>query len=347
MLKILAGCCLVFSLALAACGTDITPGVLPTSSSASATRTPGPLTKITVALGFVPGVSFSPFYIAQDKGYYAAEGLELDLKYGQIDNLLPQLADGKIEFGMLSGDQVVAARTKDLAVTYVMGVYEKSPVGVVSISGNGFSLKTPAALKGRTIGVSNLSGPTYIGLKALLQAANLAEEEVKVVAVGFTEVEALTTKRIDAAMTFLPNESVQMEDLGIKTEFLTVSDYLKIVPGGITTGEKTIKERPDLVQRFVNATVRGLKETLANPDAALAMALKRVPELAPEKIPTQKRVLAATIPYYQPLPGHSQGWSDPADWKTTVEFLAAIKQTDKLIDPNSAFTNRFVDAAKP
>ncbi len=350
---------LILALLLAACGSETPTTVTTTATSATTAPNPtaatgattaassGNLTKVTVALGFVPSVGFAPFYMAQDKGYYAAEGLEVDLKYGQIDNLLQQLADTKIEFGSLSGDQVVPARAKDITVTYVMGVYQKSPVGAVAIQGNGTPLKTPADLKGKTIGVSQLAGTTYFGLQALLQAAKLTENDVKVVAVGFTEVEALTTKKVDAAMTFLPNESVQMDALGIKTEALTVSDYVKLVPGGIAVGDKLIKERPELVQKFVNATVRGMKDTLANPEAALNGTLKRIPELSPDKIPAQRKVLDATLLYMQPLPGHVQGWTDPADWKTTAEFLTTIKQVDKAVDPASAFTNRFVDAVKP
>lgn len=333
--------------ATTASSTTTTAAATTAASATTAAATSGQLTKITVVLGFVPSVGFSPFYVAQDKGYYASEGLEVEFKYGQVDNLMQQLAEGQIEFAMLSGDQVVPARAKDIPVTYIMGIYEKSPVGVVAIQGNGAPLKAPADLKGRTIGVSQLSGTTYIGLLALLQAAKLTENDVKTVAIGFTEVEALTTKRVDAAMTFLPNESVQMADLGIKTDALAVSDYVKLVPSGIATGDKTIKAKPDLVQHFVNATARGLKDALANPDTAMNAAAKRIPELSPDKLPGQRKVLDATLPYYQPLAGHPQGWSDPADWKTTVDFLVSIKQADKAIDPATVFTNRFVDAVKP
>lgn len=166
-------------------------------------------------------------------------------------------------------------------------------------------------------------------------------------AVGFTEVEALTTKRVDAAMTFLTNESVQMAALNIKTDSLTVSDYVKIVPGGLATGDKTIKERPDLVQHFINATSHGMRDTLAAPEDGLNSTLKRIQELSPDKVPTQRQVLAATLAYMQPITGHPQGWSDPADWKTTVDFLTGIKLTPNSIDPATAYTNKFVEAVKP
>lgn len=318
-----------------------------TTASATTALASGNLTKITVVLGFVPSVGFAGFYMAQDKGYYASEGLDVTFQYGSVDNLVQQLSDGKIEFALLSGDQVVPARAQGLGVTYVMGIYEKSPVGLVAIQGNGAPIKDPADLKGRTIGVSALSGTTYIGLKALLQAGKLTDDDVKVVAVGFTEVEAMTTKRVDAAMTFLPNESVQMAAMNIKTDALTVSDYVKIVPSGLATGDKTIKDKPNLVQHFINATSHGMRDTLASPEDALTSTLKRIQELTQDQIPTQRQVLAATLAYMQPIAGHPQGWSDPADWKTTVDFLTSIKLTDTSIDPATAYTNKFVEAVKP
>lgn len=79
---------LILTVLLAACA----PAAVPAAPTA-----PKTIEKIQVALGFVPSVQSSPFYVAQDKGYYAAEGLEVELKYGQIQNLLKQVSDGALQ----------------------------------------------------------------------------------------------------------------------------------------------------------------------------------------------------------------------------------------------------------
>ena len=71
---------------------------------------------IQVALGFVPSVQSAPFYVAQDKGYYASEGLEVELKYGQIQNLLQQVSDGTIAFASVSGDSLMPQRQQGVQV---------------------------------------------------------------------------------------------------------------------------------------------------------------------------------------------------------------------------------------
>ena len=184
-------------------------------------------------------------------------------------------------------------------------------------------------------------------LKALLQAANLTENDVKVTAIGTTEVEAMVAKRIDAAMTFLPNESAQLKSLGYKTETIAVGDYLKLVPPGLGAGDKLIKERPELVQRFVNATLRGLKDSLADPNSAFAASMKRMPEISPEVQPLQRDVLAATLEYYQPVSGRALGASDTAAWPATQDFLKSIAVLNQTVDPASYYTNKFAEQAKP
>ena len=117
-------------------------------------------------------------------------------------------------------------------------------------------------------------------------------------------------------------------------------------PAGIATGDKTIKENPELVQHFVNATLRGLKDMLADPDEAFTASLKRMPELSPDKQPLQKDVLSATIDYYQPVSGRPLGGTDPAAWPATQDFLKSIGVINSTTAPTDYYTTQFTDAAK-
>ena len=318
------------------------------AAAATAASTPKALEHIQVALGFVPSVQSAPYYVAQDKGYYAAEGLEVELKYGQIQNLLQQVSAGTIAFAAVSGDSLMPQRQQGVQVTYVLSFWTKNPIGLAAIAGNNNPpLRTPADLKGKNIGVSAPNSSTDFGLKALLQAGKLTAADVKVTAIGTTEVEAMVAKRIDGAMTFLPNEQAQLKSLGYKTESIAVGDYLKLVPPGLGAGDKLIKERPELVQRFVNATLRGLKDALADPNAAFAARMKRMPEISPEVQPLQRDVLTATLEYYQPVAGRALGTTDTAAWPATQDFLKSIAVLNQTTDPASYYTNKFAEQAKP
>ena len=309
---------------------------------------PRALTRIQVALGFVPSVQSAPFYMAQDKGYYAAEGLDVELKYGSIQNLLQLVSTGDIAFASASGDSLMPQRQQGVGVTYVLTFWTRNPIGALGLAGNNNPpLRTAADLKGKSVGVSAPNSSTHFGLKALLRSANMSDSDVNLVAIGTTEVEALVQKRIDAAMTFLPNESAQMKSLGLPVETIPVSDYLNLVPPGFVVGDKLVKEHPEIVQKFINATLRGLRDSLANPSDAFESSLKRMPELSVDNQPLQRDVLTATLEYYKPLQGHATGRTDPDAWVKTQDFLQSIGVIDHSIEPTQYYSNTFVNNASP
>src|SRR4029078_2188479 len=92
-------------------------------------------------------------------------------------------------------------------VRYVMAQFQKYPVGATAIAGKTDPLTQPQDLEGRRVGVSQRNGPTYFGLLALLQAGGLTLDDIELVTIGFTELEALTQDRVDAAMDYLVNQT--------------------------------------------------------------------------------------------------------------------------------------------
>lgn len=346
-----AACCAL--LLIVACAPAQPPAPTPPAAPTAATRptsaatTPAPgRTHVQVALGFVPSVQSAPFYVAQDRGYYAAEGLDVEFSYGTIQNLLSLVSQGDIAFASASGDALMPQRQQGVAVTYVMTFWTRNPIGALAIAGNNTPpLRTPADLKGKNVGVSAPNGSTHFGLKALLRSAHLADDDVHLVAIGTTEVEALIQKRIDVAMTFLPNEAAQMKSLGLSTETIAVSDYLEYVAPGFVAGDRTIKEHPELVQKFVNATLKGLRDTLADPSVAFESSLRRMPEVSAENQPLQRDVLTATLDYYRPVQGRTVGGTSPLAWSATQEFLLSIGVISQQLDPAQYYTNTFVEHA--
>jgi NitT/TauT family transport system substrate-binding protein len=138
-----------------------------------------------------------------------------------------------------------------------------------------------------------------------------------------------------------------MKSLGFSVETIPVADYLDLVPPGFVAGDTLLQEHPEVVQKFVNATLSGLRDTLANPNAAFEASLKRMPELSSEKQPLQRDVLTATLDYYKPVQGRALGSSDPQAWPATQTFLQSIGVLDHAIEPTLYYRNSFVDSAQP
>ena len=95
-------------------------------------------------------------------------------------------------------------------------------------------------MKGKKIGLPGLYGASYVGLRALLNAGGLSEEDVTLDSIGYNQVEALVTGRDEAIVIYANNEPIQLEAQGYKVDVLRVADYVSLASNGLLTNEKTI-----------------------------------------------------------------------------------------------------------
>ncbi len=330
----------VIALVLAGCG-DSTATVVP-----AAATTPGTKARqsVTIALSYIPNVQFAPYYVAQDKGYFAAENLDVTLQYGSINDLMALVGQGKIPFALAGGDEVLQARAGGIPVTSITTQYQKYPVAVVSLKSKG--ILKPADLKGRTVGIPGQYGSTYTGLKAALAAANLTEEDVKVQTIGFTQREAIAQGKVDAALVFSMNEPIQLQKAGLDLNIIEISGLSNLASVGLITGDELINSNPDLVQRVTRAVTRGIKDMIDNPDAAFESTIKVAPEAKSDNPDLQKAVLKETIKFMvsDNVRGQPVGYSDFKVWDLTAQFLLDNKLIRTKVDPKAGFTNRFLNA---
>jgi NitT/TauT family transport system substrate-binding protein len=309
-----------------------------------------PKTKVTIALGYIPDVQFTPFYVALNKGYYAQEGLDVTFKHGIVPDLVKLLAAGdqNINFAVASGDEIIPARLNGLPVVYVMTWYRQYPVAAVSIKGKGPDLKTPADLKGHTVGVPGPYGSTYTGLLALLNAGGLSLSDIQLKSIGFTQVESLSKGQVDIAMVYAANEPVQLRSQGMDVSTLLVGDYAKLASNGLVTNINTFKSSRPLIARIIRATEKGINYTINNPTDAFNEALKQVPEAGGTNAGKQVQVLEETIKLMKPRDddligkGRPIGWTDVQVWSDTQDFLFDQKIISKKGKIGEMFTNLFI-----
>jgi NitT/TauT family transport system substrate-binding protein len=354
------GLLLAAALLLAACGEVAPSPTVPVQATATTTSpdptptaaTTGDTQKVTIALGYIPDVQFAPFYVALNKGYYSEEGLDVTLRNGIVPDLIPELGEGRggVNFAAVSGDELISARSQGIPVVYVATWYRQYPVAAVSIEGKGPSLKTPADLKGRKVGVPGPYGANYVGLLALLKSAGLTEKDIQMESVGFTQVPSLLSGQVEVAMVYAANEPVQLQSQGTSVTTLKVADYAQLASNGLATNEKTLNENPDLVAKVVRATLKGIADTIADPEAAFESSLKQVPE-AGENRDLQLEILRETIKLMQPNPAGSDrpefipGWVERGVWEQTQDTLLEAGLIDKKGNVDEMFTNRFVEEA--
>ncbi len=325
---------LVFLLALAACSPSATPSQEITESPQ---ETEPPLAHIRLPLGYIPNIQFAPLYVAVEKGYYQAEGIEIEFDYSFETDGVSLVGAGELQFAVVSGEQVLLARAQELPVVYVMAWYQDYPVGVVAKTSQ--SIRTPQDLAGKKIGLPGPFGASYIGLRALLNAGGLQESQVTLDSIGFNQVEALAADQEQAVVIYIANEPVQLRAKGYEVDEIRVSDYVRLASNGLITNEATIQQNPDLVRAMVRATLRGIADVIANPDEAYKISLEYVEELAQADEAIQKEILATSITFWQ---ADQLGVSDISAWENMQAVLLDMGLLAQPLDLSKAFTNEFI-----
>lgn len=305
----------------------------------------GPATPMPIRLpmGYIANVQFAPFYVAVEKGYFAQEGIELSFDYSFETNGVQLVGAGQLPFALVSGEQVLLARAQGLPVVMVAQWYQRYPIAVFALAEKG--LRTPQDLRGKTVGLPGFFGASYVGFKALLYATGIPEEEVRAVDLGgFTQVAAVKEGKVDAAVGYINNEPLVLRRAGFAVDVIDVADYAALVGNGILTNERTIRDQPDLVRRFLRAFLRGLRDTLRNPQEAFEISKKYVEGMSGENEAAQWEVLQATLPLWR---AEVPGRSDPRAWQEMAAVMVRMGQLREPGDLGAAFTNAFVEELWP
>lgn len=309
----------------------------------SACTSPGPaneagtLTKVSLPMGYIPNIQFAPFYVAVEKGYFQEAGIEIEFDYKFETDGVALVAAGELPFAVVSGEQVLLARAKGLPVTYVAAWYQQYPVSVVAKSEAG--VLVPQDLKGKKIGLPGLFGANYIGLRALLNAGDLSEADVTLDAIGFNQVELVAAGTQDVIVGYAANEPIQLRAQGIAVTEIRVADYAQLAANGLLASEKIIAENPALVQAFVGAFLKGLNDTIANPDEAFQLSQAHIPNFADLDAAVQRQVLLTSIEQWKT---DRPGYSNPQAWENMQTVLLDMGLIETKMDLSKAFTNEFV-----
>jgi len=308
-------------------------------SGCSANFGKGEPRQVTVAMGFIPNVQFTPMYVAIERGYFADEGLEIDLDYGMETDLLQRVGTGELPFAIASGDQVILARANELPVTYIYNWYRRFPVCVVSLADKG--INQPDDLKGKKVGIPAMEGASYLGWMAFLQQVGIPHHLVDTQVIGYTQVASLIEGRVDAAICYGMNEPVQLTQAGYHINVFYMDNYTRLVSNGLITSDQTMRKESKLVKSVVRAFNRGLQDTISDPDAAFEVTKQYIPEMNESTAKLQRAVLAECINYWA---GPDLGTNQDAAWSESVAFLSEMGMFSGELKAKDLYSNKFIPA---
>ncbi|MFV0430062.1 MAG: ABC transporter substrate-binding protein [Arachnia sp.] len=282
---------------------------------------PGSASALTLGLTYIPNVQFAAFYLGLGEGVFASHGIDLRLRHhGAQEVVFGALLAGEEDLVFCSGDEVAVAAAAGTDLRWVATSYQQFPVAIFVAADSGIT--SIAELAGRSVGVPGHYGSTYLGALAGLHAAGLGEADLDLLDIGYTQVTALTTGKVDAVVGYLNNEAVQFRLAEFDAVALPVDDPVAptlVGPGlgalqGTDTGTSTA---------LAAAMLESEGLVIADPEAAIDATAEYVPNLnQAEQRETARSVLEATTALWL-REGELSVAVDPAAFERMSELFVA------------------------
>ena len=212
--------------------------------------------------------AFGPFVLAQQRGYFKAEGL----------NVTFQVGAGNAVIGGGIGDTSIIVRPNGVPVKTVALLGGGALMQLVMDKDKG--LHTVKELKGKTITVLAYQDTTYFALLGMLASQGMTKSDVNAQAVGPVNVWKLFLSGQSEALASVPDWTAQIMLAKKNIELIPSDQLFKSMAQAIIASDDTIKKNPELIQKIVRATLKGMKDIMADPAAAAADFVKATPELA-------------------------------------------------------------------
>ncbi len=222
----------------------------------------------------------SPYFVALDKGYYKAEGLDVTIDTGNgSTEAINRAASGAYQFVFGDINTLVRFRDKpeNKKLKMVLMVYNAPPFAIVSLKKGGIS--KPKDLEGKTLGAPAADG-AYAQWPAFVKKNGIDVSKVKIENVGFPVREPMLVEgKVDAITGFSFSSYMNLRGRGIAQDDINVMLMrnlgLELYGNGIIVDAEYAAKNPKIVQGFIRATIKGWQETIRDPKASMASLMKR------------------------------------------------------------------------
>ena len=302
---------------------------------------------VSMLMDFLWQSSQGGFTLAADRGYYAAEGLEVSIDHGQgSGDTISKVASGTYDVGFADVNLLVKfnAENPNNKVKAFFMAYDASLASIVTLTRSG--IKAPKDLEGRTI-----AAPDYDNVRMLFptfaRLAGIDAAKVKWLSVqGQLRDTMVAQGHADASASFATTAYLALTSFGIPPGDIVIMRYvehgLDLYGSALIASERTIAERPKLLAGVARAAVHGIKDALAHPEDAVASIRKRDPllkadiELQRFNMVAQQSMVTASVRRL------GLGAADPERLTRTIGFVAEAFNVANPPRPDDIYTDAFL-----
>jgi NitT/TauT family transport system substrate-binding protein len=221
--------------------------------------------------------AFGPIRLAQGKGYFKEAGLEVAFAVGRggVD-VAKQVGAGNAPLGGIVADGPIMVRGNGVPVKIVCVFGGRGFMQLVVREDSGIT--KPADLKGKVVTVMSFQDTTFYALLGLLASAGLTQNDVDIQQVGPTGVWQLVADGKAPAMAGVPDWIPPIQAAGVKVKVIPSEDFFPHMAQGIAASDQVIKEKPQMVRKFVHAALHGMKDIMDDPVKTADEFISFVPE---------------------------------------------------------------------
>lgn len=296
--------------------------------------------KVNVRLKWVHQAQFAGFYTAEQKGFYEKNGIDVTLNPGGVDfPAIQMVAGGGEQFGVTGADQILLAREKGVPVVALAAIYRKSPFVLFSLKNSGIT--EPKDFVGKKIGVK-LGGNEELTYRAMMKNAGVDTSQVTEIPVKY-DISPLLSGQIDAWPGYSINEPITAQEKGYEVNIIWPTDYgVNLYADTLFTTEDMIKNNPDLVKRFVIATLQGWNYAYNNPDEAVTYTLMYSDQLKKEH---ETKMMQASLTSLKP-DDKPIGFMDRENWENMQKLLLESGFMKSAVNIDAVYTTQFLESSE-
>lgn len=327
------------SLLAAGCGQSAPAPQQPQKAAQPEATAPAQLQKVTVMLDWFPNTNHTGLYVAKDKGYYQAQGLDVEIAQPGEGTQADQLvAAGKVDFAVSYQEAVTQARATDIPLVSVAAVIQHNTSAFASPKN--LNIVTPKDFEGKRYGGWGAPSEEAV-LKAVMAKAGADASKVQMITLGATDFFQSIGRDADFEWIYYGWDGIEAKRKGIDLNLQMLKDLdpaLDYYTPVIVTNEKHVNEQKELVKKFMVATAKGYQEAISNPSEAASILLKNAPELNPDLVKQSQEWLSTK--YQDDAP--QWGVQKEEIWNGYAKWMFERKLIPKMIEANKAFTNEFL-----
>ena len=300
------------------------------------------LKKVDFLLDWVPNTNHTGLFVAKEKGYFAEEGIDLDIKQPANESTSDLIINNKAPMGVYFQDYMTSKLAKGAPITAIAAIIENNTSGI--ITNKNLNINSPKDLEGHRYGTWDIPIEKEM-LSFIMQKDGGDLSKVELVPnTDDNSITPISNGVFDAAPVYYAWDKVMADNLGIGTNFFYYRDYapeLNFYSPVIIANNDYLKENKDEVKKILKAIKKGYQYAIENPKEAAEILIKYAPELE-----NKKEMVVASQEY---LAGQyatdkeKWGYIDPIRWNAFYNLVNEKGLVKEAIPENTGFDNQYLE----